>query len=332
MPNFDVVTIGGAVKDFTIYTNKGKIFNTPDTLTTQKMLAFEYGAKINASEVYCNLGGGAANAAVSLARLGLDTAIISRIGKDETGKDILAKFKTEKINTQLIQIDQKILSGFSFIISPDKKDKEYTAFLYRGANENLTFSSPRFKTKWLYVSSLSGSNWLKTLKEIFSFAEKNNIKIAWNPGNLQLQAGKKIISYFLKQTSILILNKDEAIELVLSGIRLGKKNPGYLNKPLYLLNILHDWGSKIVVITDGKKGAWAYENSKIRHIKAKKTRTADTTGVGDAFGSSFLAGFIKSKGNIKQSLDWGITNSASVIQKIGAQNGLLTSNEMIKKL
>jgi hypothetical protein len=43
----DIITIGAAVKDFTLYPNEGKIFNTPQNLTAQKMLAFEYGAKIN---------------------------------------------------------------------------------------------------------------------------------------------------------------------------------------------------------------------------------------------------------------------------------------------
>ncbi|OGY43249.1 MAG: hypothetical protein A3J62_00705 [Candidatus Buchananbacteria bacterium RIFCSPHIGHO2_02_FULL_38_8] len=329
---FDIITIGGAVRDITFYTNKGKIFATPEDLTSQKMIAFEYGTKINIAEVYCSLGGGASNTATSLARLGFRTAIIARVGKDQDGKEIINKLKKEKINTDFIQIDPRSQTGFSFILSVDKKEMDHVAFLYRGADQNLQFSHHRhLNAKWFYLTSLSGSNWLKTIKSVFNFAAKNNIKIAWNPGNLQLQAGKSVISPWLKKTSILILNKDEAIELVLSGIKVGRRNPRYLNRPIYLLNILKEWGPKVVVVTEGKKGAWVYEGNKITHQKSRKAKAIDTTGVGDAFGSSFVAGFISNKGNIAKSLKWGMINSASVVTKIGAQNGLLTLKELKNK-
>ncbi len=178
MPKFDIVTIGGAVRDITFYTNKGKIFSTPEDLTAQKMLAFEYGAKINVPEAYCSVGGGAANSAVSLARLGFKAATIVRIGKDEDGNHILNKFKKEKINTNFIQLDYKTLTGFSFILSL-QKEKEHIAFSYRGANENLAIQSGKLEkiiTPWLYLASLSGISWLKTLRSTFNFARKKNVK------------------------------------------------------------------------------------------------------------------------------------------------------------
>jgi hypothetical protein len=41
MSRFDIVTIGGAVKDFTFYTDQGRLFNTPENLTAQKMLGHQ---------------------------------------------------------------------------------------------------------------------------------------------------------------------------------------------------------------------------------------------------------------------------------------------------
>lgn len=335
MARFDIVTIGGAVRDITFYTDQGKIFATPQNLTAQRMLGFEYGAKISPTEVYLNLGGGAANSAVSLARLGFKTAIMTRVGKDEAGKEILTKLKKEKVDTKFIQFDSKKPTGFSFILSTDKKEREHIAFMYRGANnlfESSTKNFSQFYCRWFYLASLSGKDWLKNLKTIFNFAAKRNIKVAWNPGNLQLQAGKRILANFLKQTQVLILNKDEAIELVLSGIKLGRKNPNYLNRPLYLLNILREWGPKVIVITNGKNGAWAFEGKKIHQQKIIKVKVVDTTGVGDSFGSSFLAGLIVTKDDVAKALRWGMVNSASVITKIGAQNGLLTKAELLRRL
>jgi len=332
---YDVITIGGAVKDITFYTSQGRVFSTPQNLTAQKMLAFEYGAKINTKEIFLGLGGGAANAAVGLSRLGLKTAIATKIGKDENGKEIINKLKTEKVSTNFIQTDQKISTGFSFILATSKIEKEHVAFLYRGATEKFDLTSKKLSqlnTNWLYITSMYGKNWLRNIKLIFNLAKKKNSKIFWNPGNLQLQGGKRLLAPFLKKTNILMLNKDEAIELVLSGIKLGRKNPNHLNRPLYLLNILHEWGPKTIIITDGKKGAWVYDGKKVYQQKSLKPKVTDTTGVGDAFGSSFLAGLVLEKGNIKKALKWGIINAASVTTKVGAQNGLLNHKKLKAKI
>ncbi|MBI3290650.1 carbohydrate kinase family protein [Candidatus Falkowbacteria bacterium] len=335
MAKFDIVTIGGVVKDHTLFINEARIIPTPQNLTAQKLIAFEYGEKFRTKEAYLTLGGGAANSAVSLSRLGLKTAIITRVGKDEALNNIIKKLKKEKINTKYIQLDAKHLTGFSFIISPNKKERDRTIFHYIGCGELMAFDPKKLKnlkTNWFYLSSLAGDKWQKNLKEIFSFAKKQGIKIFWNPGNQQIQVGRKILASQLRQANILSLNKDEAIELVLSGIKLGRKNPNHLNRPVYLLNILREWGPRIVIITEGRKGAWAYDGKKIYRQKIISSKAIDKTGVGDCFGSSFLAGFINENGNIARALKWAIINSASVVSKVGAQNGLLTKKELKNKL
>src|SRR3989344_5993390 len=312
MAKFDVISIGGSVKDVTFYTDAGKIISTPENLTAQQLLAFEYGAKISVKEAYFNLGGGASNIAVSLSRLGFKVAAMTKVGNDEIGKEFLKKFRQEKVSQNLVQIDKKELSGFSFILATNKRDREHIVFVTPGANKNFVFKPPlNLKTDWFYLTSLVNKDWFKQAKEIFNFAAKENIKIIWNPGRLQLQAGKKALTPFLSQAKILILNKDEAIELALSGIKLGPK---------------------ILIITNGKKGAWAYDGKNIYQQKIYPAKTVDTTGVGDAFGSSFSAGYIIEKNNIILALKWGMINSASVVNKVGAQNGLLKREIVEKKL
>ncbi|MDX9893073.1 MAG: carbohydrate kinase family protein [Patescibacteria group bacterium] len=335
MSKLDIVTIGAAVKDYTLYTSEGKIFNTPQNLTAQKMLAFEYGAKINVQDAYSNLGGGAANAGVSFARLGLKTGIITRIGKDEIGEEVVVKFKTEGVNIDNIQIDQKRMTGFSVILATAKKEKEHVIFTHRAADEYLLINQKelsKISAGWYYLTSLTGQKWLSNLKQIFQTAKEKNVKISWNLGGVQLRAGRHTLAPFLMQTEVLILNKDEAIELVLSGVKLGRKNPNYLNRPIYLLNILSEWGPKIVIITEGKKDCWAYDGKRVYRQKPKAVKPLDTTGVGDSFGSAFIAGLHYEKKDIKKALRWGITNSSSVIKQIGAQNGLLTKSQMFKKI
>ncbi len=334
MASYDIISIGGAVQATTFYTTTGKVIDTPHNLTAQRMLAFEYGAKINSTDVHFSFGGGAANVATTCSRMGLKTGIITRIGKDQIGGAILQEFRANNVATALVQQDPKLFTGFSFIVTTDKKEKEHVAFMSRGANDALHISLNELATEkasWFYITSLSGKNWLPTLKTIFAVAAKRNIKVAWNPGTLQLQAGKRILAPFLQKTHTLLLNKDEAIELVLSGITLGKKNPAHLSRPLYLINLLAEWGPKVILVTEGHKGAWAGDGAHVYHQSATRGKVADTTGVGDAFGSAFVSSLWHGNG-LPEALKWGALNSGAAIAKIGAQEGLLTLRTLKEKL
>jgi sugar/nucleoside kinase (ribokinase family) len=334
MKKFKVMTIGGVLQDITFHTDKGKVIYTPENLTSQKLLAFEYGAKIETKDAHLNIGGGLANVSVSLSKLGIDVTAISRVGEDEAGKDIINTLSKEKVDVKHFQIDKQSHTGFSFILATEKKEKEHVAFSYRGANENFQFQPNNYKVNpdWIYLSSLSGKNWQANATKIFKHATSQKVNIAWNPGLKQLQAGKRVIGEYLKKTTALFLNKDEAIELVLSGMRLGRKNPNHLNRPVYLLNILHDWGPKLVVITCGDKGAFAYDGEKIYKQSAAKVKVMDTTGVGDAFASAFLAGYLYENGDTAKALRWGAYNSESVIKEIGSQRGLLSFKQIQEKI
>ena len=89
-----------------------------------------------------------------------------------------------------------------------------------------------------------------------------------------------------------------------------------------VLKIINSLGPNIVVITQGSKGARAFDGKNFYHCPAKKIKVVQSTGAGDAFISGFLAEYIK-KACIYRALKKGIVNSGAVLSKIGAQNGLL---------
>lgn len=331
----DVVTIGSAVRDITFFTGKGKVLKTPEDLTSQKLWAFEYGAKIEIESFCDSLGGGAFNTSYNFNRLGIRAAPLVRVGDDIDGKWIKENMECHGISTMLVQTDQQTKTGLSMVMCSQKREHDHIIFVHRGANTNLQIEDKifsRVRLNWFFISSLSGDHWLDTLKNIFDYAQSHNVKVAWNPGGAQLAAGKKKLEKYLKLADVLILNKDEAIELVLSGITLGKRDPKFLNKPVYLLNILNEWGPRIVVITLGKKGATALKGEKMYYRKIINTKVVDTTGVGDAFGAAFVSGLIYENMNVPRALAWGVFNSSFVVTKAGAHAGVLTKEEILEVL
>ncbi|MCD6471320.1 carbohydrate kinase family protein [bacterium] len=316
--NYDIVTIGSATRDLIAFTNEGLLIKNPNDPLRQKLLAFEIGAKIYFNKIYSTNGGGAANAVVSFSKLGLKPALISRIGNDNYGQEIISSLKNRKIDTKFIQKDKKEKTAFSFILTFGKIG--HTIFSYRGALNNLKLDKKqikKIKTKWFYISPLTCPDWKKILNYLFT----KKAKFSWNPGLNQIRVN---IKKYLKKTDILILNDDEARELIYPLARKNKK----LFDIKYLFREIHKFGVKNIAITCGAKGAYASDGKKIYYQKAPKVKLINSTGAGDAFASAFTASLFYKANNLKRALSWGIKNSSSVIRKIGAQNGLLNLKQI----
>ncbi len=331
MKSVDLLTIGGATLDLMMYTKDCVILKNPNKkdVTRQKLIAFEYGAKITSDAVHLTYGGGATNAAVNAANLGLQTAVYAQLGTDTTAYDLVQHLTEKKVITDLITFQKRGHTGFSVIMNVGTKN-EHVIFMYRGANYVMKIAKTKLRQhspQWLYVTSLNGPHAQTNLKTIFAFQKQKNITIAWNPGNEQLQLGYKGLKKYLAHVTVLILNKDEAIELAMSA---GIKTTNIKK----LLQTIHAWGPDIVTITDGAKGAYVFDHHKQYSAPALNVTSINTTGAGDAFGSTFVAGLIKTEYDIEHSLAAAIVNSNYVIQKIGAQEGLQSwprINTLIKK-
>lgn len=311
---FNIISVGGATRDILFYSQEGELISTGN-MTKQKLLAFEYGAKIMADKLYFTFGGGATNSAVSFSRLGLKAAVICRLGHDDNGRAALKNLTDSGVATGLVKVDAKAATGFSMILTVNNEAKEHVAFLHRGANNNLSVADlplDRLSADWFYVTSLPPNGWDK----IMSALTKSKKHLVWNPGRYQLAEISKM-KQFLPAVKVFIVNHDEALEF--------KK----LKDIKGLLSYFKTLGPELVVITDGAKGAYVYDGKKYYFMKAKTSRPVNTLGVGDAFGSGFTAALVCDK-NIKEALRWGINNSASVVAKIGAQAGLLNRRQIAR--
>lgn len=304
----DIITIGGAVEDIAFYTKEGILIDNKQDILKQKLLAFEYGAKIKIDKTYSSCGGGAVNTSINFSRLGFKTAVLATIGNDSRGKKVIENLNKHKVNIKLLQTIKNKETGFSLILV--NRDNEHIAFLNRGANDQLTINNYELrileKAKWIYLTSLSGK-WQDVLNKIFSIKENKTLRIAWNPGNIQFQAGSKVLKKYLEKTNVLILNKDEALELCAET----EASVSVFS----LLKTLKELGPETIVITNGKNGAYAYDNKKYYFQKSVKVKKQiNTIGVGDVFGSSFVAG-LELYNNIKKAMQLAVKNASLAVGK-----------------
>lgn len=329
---YDIITIGGVTYDITFFPNAREtlLIDNKQDILRQKLLAFEHGAKISSDKVVHGFGGGAANTAVSFASLGFKSAAIVAVGSDIFGKEIISNFKRRKVGIDLVQIVPKYSSDLAVIVIGPDKDR----IIFRDDNVKNKLELNRKavaaikKVKWVYLASLSG-DWQKVLAQVYAVKNKTHkLMIAWNPGQAQLVGGLGELGFFFKRTDILILNQDEATQLVASDASIDKASVD-INNVKNLLSIIKKYGPLVVVITCGKDGAWAYDGEKMHYAPIiEKEDRIDTTGVGDAFGSSFVAGMELFNKDIDKAMKLGILNTSSVVAAPGAQNGLLNQEDL----
>ncbi|MDD5040249.1 MAG: carbohydrate kinase family protein [Patescibacteria group bacterium] len=308
----DIITIGAVVNDVYVFSKRFHVM--PDLHTrTGKSECFAFGTKIELDDIFFEIGGGATNAAETFRLQGLRTGCITRIGKDSAGADVQKYFRSAGIADFSI-IDSTHRTAHSVIFL--NGDGERTILVYRGASHNFRTRDIHFsvlrKARWLYVTSLAGN--ISVFSRIIKFAAAHGIRTMVNPGMGEIRGHRKQLIKILKECDIILLNREEA--------GLVTEHPHYNIKAI-LGAFARICPRNIVLISDGVFGSYACLNGVRYRVIIQPVHAVDTTGAGDAFGSGFLAGYIKSRGNIEKALILASNNAALTVKKIGAKHDLL---------
>lgn len=335
---FDVITIGSATLDVFIESDDANIVSVYSKSKRSDFMSFPYGAKIEITDFSRNLGGGAVNTAINFQNLGLKTSTVVKTGHDEVAPLIEQQIKTHGVDTSNIIRSDKGLTGFSIILVSFQGDR--TVLAHRGENaqikeEDIDFDKLK-ETKWIYVAPLSGES-NRLLDKIAHFAKAHNIKLAINAGTTAIKKGAEYFRKIVDACDILILNKEEASLLTGIEVRPDTKTEFYSKEKIHpdmkkMFKALRSENDSIILITDGKNGAIAYDGEYFYKAPEFPAKVRSTLGAGDAFSSTFVASMEKYKGDIEKSIQYASVNSAACVEVFGAQEGLIPFGEIEKKL
>jgi sugar/nucleoside kinase (ribokinase family) len=321
---YDVITIGTATRDVFVTGSGFKVLKDPAHLKkigfkTGEAECFALGAKIEVERPVLALGGGAANAAVTFARQGFRTTALVKIGDDELGDEVVRVLKSEKINPLALR-DKKAGTAYSTILLAPSGER--TILVYRGASSNFRRKEvpmTRLKAKWAYVSP--GEISFSLMQSIVSKLKKSGTKVAMNPSGHYLKAGPTKLKHILKNLDVVIVNREEAS--LLTGVDYGKEKQIFAK--------FDELVPGIAVMTDGKKGAAVSDGKYIYRAGIfSEKELLDRTGAGDAFGSGFVAGMMQ-KNDVCYALRLAAANSTSVVEQVGAGEGILKKKDFKKK-
>ena len=257
--------------------------------------------------------GNSSNAAVSAARLGLSSALVSPLGNDQNGKECLASLTKDKVGTEFVSVQEGKTNYHYVLWYADDR-----TILVK--HEKYEYHMPDIGSpKWLYLSSL-GEHTRDFHKEIAAYVKSHpEVKLAFQPGTFQIAMGKDELKEIYEATDIFFCNVEEA-ERILGVNTLGTAE---------LMKRMRALGPKNVILTDGHNGAYAYDGTDMWQVPIYPDPKPpyERTGSGDAFASTTVVATILGQ-DLPHAMQWGAVNSMSVVQQVGAQKGLLSREKL----
>lgn len=309
MKKFDIISIGDTVFDVFLELEDAKI--QCDQNQENCLICISWADKVAVKKVTkVPAVGNSANVAVGCSRLGLKSAFYTILGNDSIGKESFERLKLEGVYKDYIKFDKKGATNYHTVLN--FKGERTILIFHEHRDYNLPVLA---KSDWIYLSSL-GPDHQKLHQQVVDHVSKTGAKLGFNPGTYQLKDGLEGLKPLIKKTAVFFVNKEEAERLL-----------GHNEDVKELLRLLHNEGAKIVAMTDGKNGSYSFDGNNFYYQHVLKVPIIEMTGCGDSYSAGFISA-LQSGYDISEAMKWGTVNAASVLQKIGAQEGLLYRKQM----
>lgn len=241
---------------------------------------------------YRRLGGAAFNFAYHLKNVGLDVRFISRIGRDDAGKDILRQLASAQFNLDDLQIDEKRPTG-SVTIQLDTRNAPQFDIIDDVAYDYIEFipeyhSSLIEAAEMIYFGSLiqrsaAGRENLHAFINWNSPHKRNFYDINLRPGCYD----NAMIEKSLLAADILKLSSDEIGQLK----KMVASNQG---DDEFINHLMQTYAIQVVSLTKGASGSDLFsEKGRFSFTPTEPVAVVDAVGAGDAYAAIVAAGLLK---------------------------------------
>jgi ribokinase len=261
-------------------------------------------------------GGKGANQAVAAAKLGAQTTLIGRLGKDAFGDQLKAFLTAQTVDLSFVQATAGAHTGTAVITAANADN---TIVVISGANALLSatdVAAPPIAKGDIAVSQFEIP--LPTIAAFFKRARAAGATTILNPAPA-IQCGSEMLDL----ADILILNETELGLLARTELR-DTDDPVRLLEAARSLPIGRE---TIVCITLGKRGVLALVDGQPLTIAGRTVRAVDTTGAGDCFVGAVAAQLAGGR-PIREALDYANAAASICVQRMGAAPSMPTAAEV----
>lgn len=261
------------------------------------------------------IGGAPANFAYHVSQFGLPSCVVSAIGDDALGKEIIENFTSKGLDqliaevpyptgTVQVEIDQTGIPLYDI--------KENVAWDNIPYTEHLDALAKR--TKAVCFGSLAQRNVVSrnTINHFLDTMPKDDDSLIVFDVNLrQGFYNKEILCKSMQNCNILKINDEELITV---GRMFGYPGIDLQDKCWILLG---KYNLKMLILTCGINGSYVFTPGNVSFQPTPKVEVADTVGAGDSFTAAFIASILKGK-SVTEAHTIAVKTSAYVCTQKGA--------------
>ena len=261
------------------------------------------------------IGGAPANFAYHVSQFGLPSCVVSAVGEDALGKEIVDNFTSKGLNqliaevpyptgTVQVEIDQAGVPQYEIKENVAWDNIPYTAHL-----ESLAE-----KTRAVCFGSLAQRNVVSrnTINRFLDAMPQNDDTLVVFDVNLrQGFYNKEILCNSMKRCNILKINDEE---LVTVSRMFGYPGIDLQDKCWILLG---KYNLKMLILTCGINGSYVFTPGNVSFQPTPKVEVADTVGAGDSFTAAFISSILKGK-SVAEAHSLAVQTSAFVCTRKGA--------------
>lgn len=261
------------------------------------------------------IGGAPANFAYHISQFGLDSCVVSAVGDDTLGAEIVENFDKKELRhlittvpyptgTVQVEIDQAGIPQYEIKENVAWDNIPYTAHL-----ENLAA-----RTRAVCFGSLAQRNVVSrnTINRFLdAMPQDENNLIVFDVNLRQGFYNKEILCNSMTRCNILKINDEE---LVTVSRMFGYPGIDLQDKCWILLG---KYNLKMLILTCGINGSYVFTPGNVSFVETPKVEVADTVGAGDSFTAAFIASVLKGK-SIPEAHKTAVDVSAYVCTQNGA--------------
>ena len=259
------------------------------------------------------IGGAPLNVALRLASFGAETSIISRIGNDKNGNEVIEYLENTRLNTRYIQKDNIYPTGYVSVFLDNQGSATYDIFkpvawdYISLENDNIKLIS---ESDIFIFGSLSCRSGVSK-NTLFGLLEKAKF-LVFDVNLRKPYYDYELISKLMQRANFIKLNDEELDEIT---VELGFESSKMKEKILFLSKITD---TKFICVTRGSQGAILFFNGRFYENSGYRVKVEDTVGAGDSFLASLIFKLYIEVQKPDQALDFACRLGALVASKKGA--------------
>lgn len=258
------------------------------------------------------IGGAPLNVALRMNSLGVETTMISRVGADENGEDILSFLSSQEITTDLIQVTKEYKTGAVHVMINEKGNASYD-ILYPSAWDKIVETEIMDKViseADVFVFGSLASRDEVSRETLISLLDKAKYKVF--DANLRAPYyTTEVLNNLMQKADFIKLNDEELREI---SRELGSPYSSFEQNIKF---IAEKTNTKQVCVTKGEFGAVLYYNDKFYYNSGYFIKVVDTVGAGDSFLASLLIRLLRGK-SPQKALNYACAVGALVAGEEGA--------------